>query len=133
MFRDIAIMVVAGAVGLSYGLALAFLGFLAVGLGHGTFVVIGFSSAPCSLAQDVWFALIGGPGFWARMAFLAGGARHWVWRASYLLALSAHYTSLYWILTSPSEFADWSYVRKVVGVFWVAVTLYVSGQVALWG
>lgn len=133
MFRDLSLMGKWGAFGGSYGVFLAAMGFLAAGWGHGTYVVIGLSSAPCGLAHNVIIALIGAPVFWLFAAFFAAGARHWVWLLSFLLLMSAHYVSLFWILNDPTGFGDWSYVHKVRGLFWIAIVFYCAGHLALWG
>jgi hypothetical protein len=133
MFRDLPLMLIAASIGLAYGILLAIMGFLAAGFGHGTYVVIGLSSAPCGLGQNVIFALIGAPLLWLLSAFLSGGSRHWAWRALYLFVMTVHYVSLPWILQAPSPFADWSYVHKVEGLFWAAIVFYCAGQIGLWG
>lgn len=133
VFGDLRLMLASGALGFCYGAGLTFLGFLAAGFGHGAYVVMGLSSAPCGLVQNVPFALAGTLVLWPLAGFLAGGARHWAWRTMFLLILSAHYLSLFRVLEKPSEFADWSYVPRVLSVFVVAVAFYGLGQAALWG
>ena len=132
MFRDTWIMVAAPATGFWYGVLLALFGFVAAGGGHGTYVVIGLSSAPFGLAQDVIIGLLAAPLLWLFIAFLAGGAKHWIPRICFVLAQSIHYVSLHWILNRPSKFADWDYVQRVGWFFWMAIGLYLAGQVALW-
>jgi hypothetical protein len=132
MFRDLPVMLVSAATGLGYGILLACAGFLSAGFGHGTYVLIGLSSAPFGLTEDVLVALIGAPVLWCTVGFLAGGAGHWVWRTLCLIALAGHYGSLYRVLNKPSPFADWEFVPKAQQVFRIGVAIYEGGQVALW-
>lgn len=134
MFHDLPLMLSSALIGLGYGFVFMFMGFFAAGFGHGSYFVIGLSSAPCGLVQDVIVGLLGGPLLWLLAAFLSGGSRNWSWRLLYLLVMTTHYVSLFWILRAPSRFADWSHVHKQVeGLVWAAIGFYCAGQVALWG
>src|SRR5580765_1700576 len=64
--------------GMLFGVGLAALGFLAAGAGHGTYVLIGASSAPVGVL-GIRAALAGAPIFWA----VVGAAFDWLekpWR-----------------------------------------------------
>src|SRR5438128_1335235 len=61
--------------GLGYGAVLAFLGLVATGAGHGSYVLIGLCSSPLGLTQSIPLALFGTPVFWAIVGALFGGMR----------------------------------------------------------
>lgn len=132
MFRDLTAMLGSAVYGFSYGGILATLSFFAAGFGHGTYILMGFSSAPFGLAQNILLASIVPPLLWSAVAGFAGGSRHSVWRVLFLSFLLAHYASLFWIVNEPSIFSDWSYVHKVFDVFWFGIFIYILGQIALW-
>jgi hypothetical protein len=132
MFRELSEMLFYSALGFGFGTLLAVMGFLAAGFGHGTYVIIGLSSAPCSLAQDLLLALIAPPFLWAILTFFAAGARHRVWQMLFLTSLGSHYASLFWVWNNPSGFADWRYVHKAAELVWAAIGVYGLGQIALW-
>jgi hypothetical protein len=119
-------------IGFSYGVVLLFISILAAGAGHGTYVLMGFASAPLGLAENVLIALVGMPFLWCLLSFLASSARHRVWLAFFLVAMAIHYASLYPILSDRTHFGDWSYIPKVAEVFWPGLVVYGAGQVALW-
>jgi hypothetical protein len=120
------------ALGLCFGLILGFLGFAAAGVGHGTYVLIGLSSSPFGLSQNIFLTWFGAPIFWCIVAALSGAATHRLPRALFLATMIAHYAALPIILGRESNFGDWGYVTKAAGVVAVGVAVYAVGQGGLW-
>lgn len=120
----------AALLGCGYGAVLAALAFLATGAGHGTYVPMGISSAPCGLL-GFWAACIGAPALWAIVALLLAIRR----RTIVILVMIAHYGGAV-LLASRGPFSDWDDLWRniaplgvLLGV-WVGV--YVLGQAAIW-
>jgi hypothetical protein len=130
---DIRRLMLFAASGFAYGLSLAFLGFVATGLGHGSYVLIGLVSAPLSLSGNFAVALFGAPLLWCALGTFLGTAWGSSRRIAFFLAmLLAHYASLPFVLRPPGVFADWDYVPRVVGPMRIGIAVYAAGQVALW-
>lgn len=132
MSHDIDKGLTLGGLGLAYGCALAFIGFLAAGFGHGCYVIIGLSSAPLGLLQNILISLIGGPVLWTVVGLLLGTSRHLVLRLAFLATMLSHYASLFHVLRSPSIFADWDYLPKVQSIVWIGFAVYAIGQALIW-
>lgn len=132
MYRDLRLMQISALIGLGYGIVLSIFGFYAAGFGHGTYTVIGLSSAPVALTKNIIISLFTPPILWSVAAFLSAGSRQMVWRILYLLVMCMHYVSLFWILQGPSNFADWDYIKRVEGLFRLSIVFYCAGQLALW-
>src|SRR5687768_7239048 len=111
MFHHWQMMLVSGWFGLGYGLVLTAMSFLVAGVGHGTYVVLGLSSAPCSLLEHVHAAFAAPAPLWGSIAGLAGGVQYRPWRWLFIALLCSHYGSLFWVLQSPSRFANWEHVH----------------------
>ncbi len=122
------------AVGFVYGVILGYLSFLTAGAGHGTYVMVGMSSAPLGLLGTL-AAIFGPPLLWAGVgALLASldrrGARRW-----FIVFMLVHYLSGVALL-STEPFGDWEYVGRVVGAMpWVVaawLATYGLGQAVIW-
>ena len=119
-----------------YGVALSVLAFLAAGAGHGSYILMGVSSAPFGLL-GVIVALFGTPVFWALMGFLVAKAAHLLLRRVFLIIMTLHYLSIPFILAT-EEYGDWD--RLVRGkqmlpnilVMIIGLSLYLYGQVVIW-
>jgi hypothetical protein len=134
--------IVGAVVGFAYGSILAYLSFLAMGAGHGSFLPFFLSSAPLGVLGffgDFGFyaALFGGaPLVWTTFGALVAPSSRAKWlRLTQVLALS-HYASglaLIAATTGLSELARLARVLRLSPEFivpWAAV--YLVGQVALW-
>jgi hypothetical protein len=120
-------------IGFGHGSILGGIGFLLAGAGHGTFVFIGVFSAPVGLTQNVLVALFSVSTLWAIMALLAASSDRWRVRLIFLCVMSSHYLSLPAILSAPSKFADWTYMKKLSpAAIGVAFGIYGAGELALW-
>ena len=132
MWRGWRSAVILGTVGLAYGLALAVMGVMAAGAGHGTYVVIGLASSPFGLLQNVVIGLLGAPVLWGIAGLLLSAVRDSAWRAVFLAVMFAHYGGLLLVLFRPSPFADWSHASKMPEFVAEVIGFYIVGQTALW-
>ncbi len=118
--------------GFVYGSLLGFLGLIATGAGHGTYVFLGLASSPFGITQKFEVALLAPPFLWCVVGGLLGAVIHRIPRALFLAAIFAHYTALPFILAKGSLFGDWDYLSKVGGFGTVVFGLYGFGQVIIW-
>lgn len=119
--------------GLGYGLLLMFVSFLAAGIGHGTYTVMGLCSSPLGLFGSILIALFGIPVVWCCIGILLAMATpscRWALLA-FPGVMLLHYLALASILAT-GEFADWGYVRRVQEMFWGGIFLYLAGQAGIW-
>src|SRR5262245_53376564 len=77
-----------------YGITLLGLGGLAAGAGHGTYVIIGLSSSPLSIFQDIGRAFAGPIYRGIVGLLLAKSADRQAWNIGFLLAMLLHYACL---------------------------------------
>ena len=82
-------------VGFLYGLGLAAFGFMLLGAGHGTSLLLDIASAPLSFLGFV-FPLLGPPIMWGVIGCLLGGSSVFQRRVARLLVL-VHYLSFAFI------------------------------------
>ncbi len=124
----------AAAAGFAFGVVLGYLSFLTAGAGHGTYVMVGMSSAPLGLLGFL-AAIFGSPLVWAGVgALLASldrhGARRW-----FIVFMFVHYLGGVALL-SREPFGDWEGVGRVAGAMpWVVaawLTTYGLGQAMIW-
>ncbi len=117
------------------GFVLMVAGFAAAGMGHGCYVVMGGSSSPFALVNNVAVAMFSTPVVWGVLGALAcstsrGG------RMAFLAAMAAHYLALMPILTGNGNFSDWDYMhRQGDMVYWAVVlgaVVYGCGHIGLW-
>jgi hypothetical protein len=118
--------------GLFYGIVLAGLGFVATGAGHGTYVVIGVSSSPFGLTQNIPITNLAAPLLWSVVCVLLSLLAYRVPRALFFATMLAHYAALPLILLGKSTFGDWSYASKMPGFVAMAVAIYAFGQFCIW-
>lgn len=130
-----------GCIGFAYGFGLMVLSIGAAGFGHGTYVLMGLSSAPLSILSllprgdfRVLIALLGTPVLWLLIGFLLGLSPSLRRVRCVLVVMAVHYSTALLLLlpASHSEFSDWSYVPKVQGVFIMGIVFYVIGQAFVW-
>jgi hypothetical protein len=120
--------------GMLFGVALSTLGFAAAGVGHGSYALIGASSAPAG-ALGISAALAGSPILWA----VVGAAFDWLempWRNRLVTAvLLAHYASAV-LLLSHQPYGDWGVLLSLTGALWPLLLIwslvYAAGQVVVW-
>jgi hypothetical protein len=122
----------ASLIGLLVGLILSFVGFIAAGLGHGSYVIIGLVSSPLGTFGSVLIALFGAPVLWALFAYLAATADQRHKRRSFLILMALHYLTLIPIWSNPDGFGDWFYVGRVKDEVMLGFALYGIAQLALW-
>jgi len=130
--------IVGAVVGFAYGSVLAFLSFLAMGAGHGSWVPFLLSSAPFGVLVffgDFGFhaALIGGaPVVWATFgALLAPSGRAKRLRLTQVLAL-LHYASGLALIAATTGYDELRYLGRVLEMMLVWAAVYLAGQVILW-
>ncbi len=134
--------IVGAIVGFAYRSILANLSFLAMGVGHGSFLPFLLSSAPLGALGffgDFGFhaALVGGaPVVWATFGALVAPSGRTKWlRLTQLLAL-LHYASGLALIAATTGLGELARLTRVLRispefiVLWAAV--YVAGQAALW-
>jgi hypothetical protein len=121
--------------GFTYGLILCAFSFIAAGYGHGTYTLMGLSSAPVCLF-GVLPALLGCPLLWALIFALVGtGLKKLRW--VFVAVMTLHYGVAVVVLTWPGGFySNWDYISRFRGnyafltVFGFAT--YAAGQLFLW-
>jgi hypothetical protein len=118
--------------GAVFGVVLAILGMMAAGAGHGTYVLLGASSAPAGIG-GVLPAIIGTPVLWAVVGWLtASGDRGQATAAAIVLV---HYASAAWLLTR-SPWGDFAYLGDAMTAFFWGViawcVIYAAGQRFVW-
>lgn len=118
--------------GFCYGLALLAFGFVATGAGHGTYVILGLSSSPLGLTQNIPVALFAAPVLWCTIGVLLGRVTSRVGRGLFLATMLAHYAALPFILGPKSYFGDWANVAKLPRFVAAALAVYGAGQLGLW-
>jgi hypothetical protein len=130
--------IVGAVVGFAYGSVLAFLSFLAMGAGHGSWVPFLLSSAPFGALVffgDFGFhaALIGGaPIVWATFgALLASSGRAKWLRLTQVLVL-LHYASGLALIAATTGYDELGYLARVRELMLVWAAVYLVGQVVLW-
>jgi hypothetical protein len=119
-------------IGLLVGLILSFVGLIAAGLGHGSYVLIGLVSSPLGTFGNSLLALFGAPVLWALFAYLAATAAQRDKRRSFLIVMALHYLTLIPIWSNPDGFGDWSYVPRVRNEVMLGFAIYGIAQIALW-
>jgi hypothetical protein len=120
--------------GVLFGVGLAVLGFSAAGAGHGTYVLIGASSAPVGVL-GIWAALAGAPIFWA----VVGAAFDWLekpWRNRLVTSVMLlHYAGAV-LLLSREPYGDWEVLVRLTSTLWPFLVswslLYFGGQIVIW-
>ena len=116
--------------GFCYGAALAALGLLAAGAGHGTYIPMGISSAPLGLFGFL-SAGLGAPVLWGCVAMLLAAGRRRLTGG----VVIAHYAGAV-VLASHGAFGDWAYLNRSIRPLGVLITvwtlIYVIGQLVLW-
>jgi hypothetical protein len=122
----------ASLIGLLVGLILSFVGFIAAGIGHGSYVIIGLVSSPFGLLGNVLIALFVAPVLWALFGYLAATAAQRNKRRLFLALMAIHYLTLLPIWSNPDGFGDWSYVGRVRDEVMLGFVLYGIAQIALW-
>jgi hypothetical protein len=120
------------AIGFCYGAVLAFLGLVAAGAGHGTYVIIGLSSSPLGLTQNIAVAFFGAPFLWCLIGALLGETRRRIPRAIFLATMLAHYAAIP-IILGRDYFGDWDRLGRASEVAAIALAVHALGQLVLWG
>jgi hypothetical protein len=108
------------------------LGFLAAGLGHGTYVVMGALSSPLGLFNSVQVAWFGTPVLWVVLGALAGYSRALVARIGFVALAAAHYLAMIPILSNGERFGDWDYAKRATGAVAFCAVMEVLAHVFLW-
>lgn len=120
--------------GLLYGILLAAVGLVATGAGHGTYVLIGASSAPLAFLA-ILPALLSPPLLWAIIGGLLSQSGHPGSRAFFLVIMASHYLSL-WPLLTREPYGDWESFDRMWQTWPVilatGVACYMVGQAVIW-
>ena len=120
--------------GLLYGLLLAIVGFLATGAGHGTYVLIGVSSAPLGFL-GIMIALLSPPLLWAIIGWLLSRSERSPDRIIFLVIMAVHYSSL-WRLLRREPYGDWEYFDRMWQswpvIMATGIASYLVGQGVIW-
>ena len=121
--------------GMFFGVGLAVLGFAAAGAGHGTYVLIGASSAPAGVL-GIWAALASAPIFWAVVGKAAFDWLEKPWRNRLVTAVMLlHYAGTV-LLLSREPYRDWEVLVRLTSTLWPLLVswslLYSSGQIVIW-
>ena len=120
--------------GAAYGVALGFLAFVSAGFGHGTYILVGVSSAPIGVL-GIPAALLGAPLIWAVVGYLLSRVTSIRSSRAFLTAICLHYLGVFVLFLTPT-YGDWAYFPRVLEVIpWVVLAwglLYIVGQAIIW-
>jgi hypothetical protein len=120
--------------GFIYGLLLAIIGFAATAAGHGTYVLIGISSAPLGFLEII-VALLSPPLLWSIIGWLLGKSEQQRNRNVFLVMMAFHYLSL-WPLLTREPYGDWEYFNRAwsysPGIITTGIGSYLAGQALIW-
>lgn len=125
--------------GIVYGLALAFMGFMLSGVGHGSYLVFFVAGAPVSFLAPIhplvfWLAVIWPALMWGLVGALLGSSSRFQHRSAVVLTLF-HYASvafgLFLLMVPADEFVSqmfrYDYRSGVI-----STVIYLSGQLLVW-
>lgn len=120
-------------VGFLYGLGLAVFGFMLLGAGHGTSLLLEIASAPLSFLGFV-FPLLGPPIMWGVIGWLLGGSSEFQRRIALLLVLT-HYLS-FALIPLIERYPQGEYLARMFaydpGFVVFSFSYYLLGQVLIW-
>ena len=118
-------------VGFLYGLGLALFGFMLLGAGHGTSLLLDIASAPLSFLGFV-FPLVGPPIMWGVIGWLLGGSSVFHRRIAFVIVL-VHYLS-FPLIPVIERYPQGEYLAKMFayapGFVVFSFSYYLLGQVS---
>jgi hypothetical protein len=127
-------MVALTAIGFLYGTALSVIGFLATGLGHGTYVILGISSAPLGF-MGFLVSLFSPPLAWAIIGCLLSKSEYPHKRLFFLITIACHYLSI-WPLLATQPFEDLDHFKRTwqhhPDTIIAGICCYLVGQSIMW-
>ena len=135
-------------IGFGYGVLLVVFGFLTLGAGHGSAVVVVASCSPLPVLLTlfgrelfdvfgmslVWGIIIAPPALWCGVGWLLSGIRRRFVRILFLMIMIAHYGGVAWIVLGGSNSEELHRAQRpnVIGGVVISAMLYAVGQVAIW-
>lgn len=119
--------------GIVYGAALAFMGFMLSGVGHGSYLLLFVAAAPVGFSGG-WLMIVFPPVMWGMVGWLLGSSSRFEQRLAVGITLF-HYVSvavgLYVLMSPVGEFVlkmfRYDYRNAVIGT-----SVYVLGQILIW-
>ena len=105
-------MRVSGGVGAAYGVLLGLLAFMSSGFGHGTFILVGVSSAPIGVL-GIPAGLLGAPLIWGVVGHLVSRVTSIRSSRAFLTAMCLHYLGVVVLFLTPT-YGDWAYLPRVL-------------------
>ena len=117
--------------GFCYGLLLAGWGVVTATGGHGSYVIIGLSSSPLGLSDNIPLTILSAPILWCIVGAILGRVINRPLRKLFLGFMLAHYLALPFIL-SPASKVGVAHADRQPGIVAVGLVIYGAGQAILW-